>query len=111
LKSLFGNTYFKEYAGLAGIPDFILYAKDYEQTTIVSFELKLRNWRQAARQAFRHKMFAHVTYVVLDASVNRGIYSQTAWFEQYNIGLAQFDRHTGLKILYKPFKEEPYSIS
>ncbi len=58
LKDNFGNAYLKECQGLFGVPDFVFYAKEQGSISIVSFELKLYNWKRAAKQAFRYKSFS-----------------------------------------------------
>lgn len=60
LKANFGNTLLKECQGLFGIPDFVFYAKQNEEVSIISFELKLKDWKRAAKQAFRYKSFSNV---------------------------------------------------
>ena len=63
LKSNFGNSYLKEHQGLFGVPDFVFYAKQQQEISFVSFELKLKNWKRAAKQAFRYKSFSNISYV------------------------------------------------
>jgi len=107
LKTNFGNTYLKEQQGLFGIPDFVYYAKQEEEISFISFELKLKNWKQAAKQAFRHKSFSNIAYVVIssaDAAMNN-----IDLFKKYNIGLASFDSSNDFEILFKPEHNEPYS--
>lgn len=109
LKVNFGNTYFKEYQGLFGIPDFIFYSKYDDEVTVVSFELKLKDWKRAAKQAFRYKSFSNISYVVLSTrSVNAAI-NNLELFERYNIGLAKFDNESDFEILYKPESNKPFS--
>lgn len=47
-RSTFGNAYIKECKGLSAIPDFVCYVKEPDNVAIISFELKLINWRKAA---------------------------------------------------------------
>jgi hypothetical protein len=109
LKTNFGNTYFKEYQGLFGIPDFIFYAKGDQDISIISFELKLKNWKRAAKQAFRYKSFSNITYVVLSAANSNAAQNNIDWFERYNIGLAKFDKDNCFEIVHKPISSLPYS--
>jgi len=67
LKANFGNAYLKECQGLFGIPDFVFYIKQKQEISIISFELKLKNWKKAAKQAFRYKSFSNISYVVLSS--------------------------------------------
>ena len=109
LKSNFGNSYLKEYQGLFGIPDFVFYAKRKDEISIISFELKLKNWRKAAKQAFRYKSFSNIAYVVLSSeSINTAL-NNIEVFQKYNIGLAKFNIESSFEILYKPQQGVPYS--
>ncbi len=109
LKANFGNAYLKECQGLFGVPDFVFYSKQEEEVSIISFELKLKNWKKAAKQAFRYKSFANISYVVLASKSANAALNNIALFEQYNIGLAKFDTDSDFEILYKPESGTPYS--
>lgn len=101
LRSNFGNTYLKEQPGLFGVPDFVFYAKKEEDFAFESFELKLKNWKRAAKQAFRYKSFSNTSYVVIGSN-----YANAAL---NNIGLATFDNKNLFKIYFKPKLNEPFS--
>jgi hypothetical protein len=109
LKTNFGNTYLKECQGLFGVPDFVFYAKENQDISIISFELKLKNWKRAVKQAFRYKSFSNITYVVLSAANVKAALSNIDIFEKYNIGLAKFGKENDFEILYKPLLDNPYS--
>ncbi len=109
LKTNFGNTYLKEYQGLFGIPDFVFYAKNNDEISIVSFELKLKDWKRAAKQAFRYKSFSNISYVVLSPKNIDAALSNIDVFKKYNIGLAKFDKENVFDILFKPEVGKPYS--
>ncbi len=109
LKSNFGNTYLKEHQGLFGVPDFVYYAKQAEEISFVSFELKLKNWKRAAKQAFRYKSFSNIAYVVIGIDSANAALNNIDLFKKYNIGLASFDTNNYLEILFKPEHNEPYS--
>jgi hypothetical protein len=111
LRSEFGNSYRKEQKGLFGIPDFIFYAKDQDNFSVISFELKLKDWKTAAKQAFRYRSFSHISYVVLPNSNAKAAREKIEFFKQYNIGLAFFDNSLRFEIVYKPDFTEPYSNS
>lgn len=111
LKENFGSTYLKEHQGLFGIPDFVFYAKKEKEFSFVSFELKLKNWKRAAKQAFRHKSFANASYVVIGSSSANAALENIDFFKQYNIGLATFDSKNLLEIHFKPKLNEPFSES
>lgn len=109
LKVNFGNAYLKECLGLFGIPDFVFYTKQKKEVSIISFELKLKNWKKAAKQAFRYKSFSNISYVVLSSKNVNPALNNIAFFERYNIGLATFDNDNDFEILYKPELGLPYS--
>jgi len=109
LKVNFGNTYFKEYQGLFGIPDFVFYSKYEDEVAVVSFELKLKDWKRAAKQAFRYKSFSNISYVVLSSKSVNSALNNIELFERYNIGLAKFDNESDFEILYKPESNKPFS--
>lgn len=109
LKVNFGNTYFKEYQGLFGIPDFVFYSKYEDEVAVISFELKLKDWKRAAKQAFRYKSFSNIAYVVLSSKSVNSALNNIELFERYNIGLAKFDNESDFEILYKPESSKPFS--
>ena len=109
LKTNFGNTYLKECQGLFGVPDYIFYAKQNQELSIISFELKLKDWKRAAKQAFRYKSFSNIAYVVLSSKSANAALNNIELFEKYNIGLAKFDKESEFEILYKPELGTPYS--
>lgn len=109
LKLSFGNSYLKEYQGLFGIPDFVFYSKNDDEVAIISFELKLSDWRRAAKQAFRYKSFSNIAYVVLPSKNASSALKNIELFERYDIGLAKFDNESDFQILYKPKSSKPFS--
>src|ERR1035437_9444007 len=100
LKANFGNAYIKECQGLFGVPDFVFYTKQKQEISIISFELKLKNWKQAAKQAFRYKSFSNIAYVVLPSRNINVALNNIKHFEKYNIGLARFDANSDFEILF-----------
>jgi len=109
LKVNFGNAYLKECQGLFGVPDFVFYSRQEDEISIVSFELKLKNWQKAAKQAFRYKSFSNISYVVLASKNANAALNNIALFQKYNIGLAKFNTDSNFEILYKPESSIPYS--
>ncbi|MCZ2101380.1 MAG: hypothetical protein LC107_07585 [Chitinophagales bacterium] len=109
LKLNFGNTFIKEYQGLFGVPDFLFYIKHESGISIISFELKLKNWKRAAKQAFRYKNFSNISYVVLPENTLQNALANIELFEKYNIGLAKFDINGDFEIVFKPTPNLPYS--
>lgn len=109
LKTNFGSTYLKECQGLFGVPDYVFYTKKKQELSIISFELKLKDWRRAAKQAFRYKSFSNIAYVVLSSKSANAALNNIELFQKYNIGLAKFDEGSCFEILYKPELGIPYS--
>lgn len=105
------NCFFEEeLKGITGIPDYVLYEK-YESTVsyIISFELKLKNWKQAIKQAFRYRNFSNDSIVILDEYVIELALSNLDYFEKYNIGLGSFNNKCELKIHFYPTPSKPFS--
>ena len=109
LKTNFGNTYLKECQGLFGVPDFVFYARQKQEVSIISFELKLKDWKKAAKQAFRYKSFSNLAYVVLSSKSANVALNNINVFERYNIGLALFNSNSDFEILYRPEFGRPYA--
>lgn len=109
LRSNFGNTYLKEQSGLFGVPDFVFYTKKEEDFAFISFELKLKNWKRAAKQAFRYKSFSNASYVVIGSSYGNAAFNNIDFFKQYNIGLATFSNENLFEIYFRPNLDEPFS--
>ncbi|GAB3365125.1 hypothetical protein GCM10027566_35430 [Arachidicoccus ginsenosidivorans] len=109
LKANFGSTFIKECQGLFGVPDFLFYVKQKKETSVIAFELKLKNWQRAAKQAFRYKMFSNTSYVVLPEATVGNALANIELFQKYNIGLAKFDMNGSFAILFKPKPTLPYS--
>jgi len=109
LRTNFGNTYLKEQSGLFGVPDFVFYAKKEEDFAFISFELKLKNWKRAAKQAFRYKSFSNASYVVIGSSYGNAALNNIDFFKQYNIGLATFSNENLFEIYFRPKLNEPFS--
>lgn len=108
LKSHLGSTYYKEWQGLFGIPDYVCFDKQGGDTRVVSFELKLTDWRRAMVQAFRYKSFSHLVYVVMPeaAAANAGLHSNE--FQKYGIGLLAFSPE-GIRTVCDSSYTIPYS--
>lgn len=108
-KNYFGNAYLKECQGLFGVPDFVLYDKKKDETSIIAFELKLKNWKRAMKQAFRYRSFSNISYVVMPTKSINAALKNISLFEQYNIGLATFEPNNSFTIIFKPEISKPYS--
>lgn len=108
LRSMVGNTYYKEWQGLFGIPDYVCFSKQGDKISVVSFELKLTDWRGALVQAFRYKSFSDYSYVVLPKETAIKASENQSIFEQYGIGLASFNGNS-YDIIYRPCRVAPYS--
>lgn len=108
IKSKMGNTYFKEWQGLFGIPDYVCFSKLDTGIKVVSFELKLRNWRGAMIQAFRYRSFSDYSYVVLPEETAWKAYRHINVFQKYGIGLISF-KDGQYTIMYRPMLNQPLS--
>jgi len=108
IKTMIGNTYYKEWQGLFGIPDYVCFSKDNGEINIISFELKLTNWRGALTQAFRYRSFSDYSYVVLPEETAIKALNHLELFIRYGIGLISFN-NTICDVKYSPLKQKPFS--
>lgn len=95
--------YIQEPKGLFGIPDVIIF-----NGKVVSIEYKLKNWKQAIKQAYRYQSFSYETYVVLDMEYADVAKKNIDMFKKFNIGLGAVDNET-IEFYYKPKKKKPFS--
>ena len=109
IKENFGNAYIKECSWLFWVPDYVFYSKTNIDISVISFELKLKNWKQAIKQAFRYKNFSHASYVVMPMQNISIAENNIDVFRRYNIWLILFDTKGDICILFKPEISAPYS--
>lgn len=68
----------------------------------ISFELKLKNWKNAIIQANKNKSFSSKSYIVVPMDLAKKLnIRETNIFKMYNIGLIGIDNNS-YKIFYKP---------
>ena len=108
LKTHLGSSYFKEWSGLFGIPDYVCFDKQGDDIRVVSFELKLSDWKRAMIQAFRYRSFSHSSYVVMPEIAAESASRHADEFQQYGIGLLAFGPN-GLRTLCESSFTIPYS--
>lgn len=108
LKSNIGNTFYKELEGLFGRPDYVYFVKHKDNILIISFELKLSDWRHAMIQAFRYKSFSNLSYVVMPEGSTNKASIHIEEFKKYGIGLLSFGE-SGLKLICSSNLSEPFS--
>lgn len=110
LKSSDNITLLPEQKGLFGVPDFILVEDRLpDDKLIISIELKLKNWNQAIKQAYRYKSFSHYSFVVLDELNIKPAINNLNLFKDFNIGLASLNPQKELKIVHYPNFEIPFN--
>jgi len=90
------STLLKEPKGFFGIPDLVVAGlkrgnSGEEQLNIIAFELKLSNWKRALAQAFKYRMFADASYVLLDHSNLKSALGNRILFTRSGIGLLSID--------------------
>lgn len=92
------------------IPDLVLYLGDRKSLSyVIALEFKLRNWRQALTQAFKHKNFVNESYVVLDHAVAAAALSAIGTFRSANVGLITIDKEQGFSVWHLPIPGLPFS--
>jgi len=84
--------------------------KEYEFifSTNIAVEAKLKNWKQALKQAYRYKWFAEYSYVVLDAYYTKRAINNIESFEKYNVGLATITVDGKLIRHFNPKRQKPF---
>jgi hypothetical protein len=102
-----GSCYKKELKGLAGIPDYVFH--NLEKDTFIAFELKLKDWKRASKQAFRYRSFADKVFVVMPEQNAKSALKNIDHFRKFNIGLATFNNSDVFEILFSPEISKPYS--
>lgn len=108
LKSHLGTTYYKEWTGLFGVPDYVCFDKQGDGLQVISFELKLLDWKRAMIQAFRYKSFSNLSYVVMPEESIECASRHLSEFQKYGIGLLSFGPK-GLHTICDTFPSKPYS--
>lgn len=92
-----------------GIPDLVMFAYRRRQLYyVVTIEFKLRDWRRALRQAFRHRNYVNEAYVVLDGAHAAAAIEQMSLFVEANVGLATVDRAEKVEICHIPEPALPF---
>lgn len=96
--------FIEEPKGLFGIPDLLLF-----NGRVIAIEFKLRNWKQAIKQAYRYKSFSEESYVLLDRKYVNKAKGNIDIFIKYNVGLAAVDEDK-IEFYYRPKSVKPFSI-
>ncbi len=101
---------FEQFKGLFGIPDYLLVERNLDSISkITSYELKLNNWKQALKQAFKYRTFSNTCFVVMDEAFSNRALDNIDQFFHFNIGLASFNKENELKTYFIPKHSEPFS--
>ncbi len=99
-----------EVAAPGGVPDLVVFACRRRQLHyVITMEFKLRNWRRALRQAFRHRNYVNEAYVVLDAAHATAAIEHVELFERANVGLVTVDRTERVRVWHSPEPALPFS--
>ncbi|MGD8778783.1 MAG: hypothetical protein PVH88_07455 [Ignavibacteria bacterium] len=103
-----------------GIADLVLLEYAYSKTDkdkivrkiITSFEIKIKDWRTAVKQAFRYKFFSNRVIVVLPNENIKSARKNLHIFKELEVGIWSFD-FVNRKIdkIYTPRKKKELSIA
>lgn len=105
-----GLTWVDELEGIFGVPDYVVVKATEEQVLyVVSFELKLRNWKRGLIQAFRYKSFSNESFLVLDDTHVTPAYKNLDQFVRANVGLASYNRNREFHVHWAPQPSVPFS--
>lgn len=78
----------------------------YPNIEFVSYELKLKKWKNAILQATKNKSFSSKSYIVVPLNLAKTIYKKNNdIFKMYNVGLIGIDENN-YKYFYKPKYEK-----
>lgn len=101
----------EEFKGVIGVPDYLLISDNNNVLNYaISFELKLKNWKKALIQAFRHQNYVNQTFVVLDENYITPAIKNKELFVKSNTGLISINPEKKLKIYYYPKPAEACSL-
>ena len=77
---------------------------------LISFEMKLKDWRRGFAQACRYLFFSHISVLVLPPAEARLASQQVELFQRNKVGLVAFDVEAGLiEKIYWPLESLPRS--
>ncbi len=97
--------------GILGIPDYILVKSDNACIEYsIAIEVKLTNWKQALKQAFKYRNFSNESFVIVDEISLQNTIKHIDEFKRYNIGLGSFNKDYELKIVHYPKPSKPFSL-
>lgn len=104
--------YYSEFKGMFGVPDYLVVERSNRSIMhIIAFELKLKNWRQALKQAFRYRTFSNLSFVILDEKYVELALNHIDEFIKFNVGLASINKNNGIKVFHLPESKAPFSLS
>lgn len=99
-----------EVDGIVGIPDCILFEKtDKNLKVIVTFELKLKDWKRAFQQSMKSKLYSNFSFVVISKQGINAAKKNIDYFKKAGIGLAEFSKSQKMIIHYMPQYDIPIS--
>lgn len=105
-----GLGWVDELEGLFGIPDYVLFKNSSRRVLyVVSFELKLRDWRRGLKQAFRYRNFSNEVFLVLDSSHVENALRHLELFSRSNVGLASYGEEGVFEVHSLPQPSVPFS--
>jgi hypothetical protein len=101
-----------EVAAPGSVPDLVIFAGCRSDVRyVVSVEFKLRDWRRALRQAFRHRNCVNEAYVVIDHARSASAIQHLDVFERANVGLATIDCSGEIRCYHFPEPSLPFSVA
>lgn len=81
-------------------------------TSIISIEFKLHDWKKALQQALRHKAFADKAYVIMPESKSKLLETNLSIFEEFGVSVAVYDvRRKKLTVLLDIESESKSPVS
>ena len=108
IKSVIGNTYYKEWQGLFGHSRLCVLFERRWRNRCYLFWVKTNKLARSSNASFRYRSFSDYSYVVLPEETAIKALEHLEMFIRYGIGLISFS-NTIWDVKYSPLKQKPFS--
>jgi len=78
--------------------------------TITVYEVKIKDWKKAIRQAYRYRYYAHKSIIIMPVENVSGLIKNLQTLKSLGIGVWTYDKKGDhFDLLYTPRKRKPFS--
>ena len=96
--------------GIADLVCVVHYEESLNRSKLYAFEIKMRDWRQALKQAFRYKYFSNVSIVVLPPRQTEMARRFLPTFKTLGIGVWSYNKEDReITRIYSPRSHRPFN--